>query len=217
MKRTAFILAVCAFLAAPVLAVPSLDWTRGDPGSTYQVWTFDDDETVAMPEIDENPFGTATATITNGALPTQIPEFYAFAYYDEYIGREGVWSGDPILMEIYIPNREVRSEYKEIVLEIGWRGEALNFLVEPVPGGVVDLLHQDTIVVDSENLWYESIYVWRIWPNPDAEIIFLDASGTGGQIDYISIDTMCIPAPGAILLGSIGVGVVGWLRKRRIV
>ena len=49
----------------------------------------------------------------------------------------------------------------------------------------------------------------------DVQIVF---SGSGGDNIGMLLDNVelaIIPAPGAILLGSIGVGLVGWMRRRR--
>jgi hypothetical protein len=141
-------------------------------------------------------------------------------YFAEYAGRFGVWGNhpNPVEISLYIPNRELQNPYKDIRLEICYKGYVTGVNVTPVSpsGPVTELtLVGDPVLVDEDDLWYTAVYTARIYPNPDAEIIYISADGTGGYIDYITVDTMCIPAPGAILLGSIGVGVVGWLRRRR--
>ena len=203
MKKRVVILAVAValFVAAPASAV--LPWDPGDPGSTYQVWEFTDYVTptggtgnitswLAFPEIDGNPYSgilQANIDVTGGSR----------------VG--GGFLGEQITVLLKIPNRPEPQPYKEIWVEAGFTGELVNLGVTTFGG--------DTVcepIFEAPN-----IISWQIEPNPDREDIYftiLPNVQTGPQIylDWVRVDTICIPEPATICL--LGLGCLLLRRKR---
>ncbi len=87
--------------------------------------------------------------------------------------------------------------------------------------GSTDPLNSVTLI-ESSNGSFGNMTVsyskWEITPNPAWEEITFTMSGEN-VLGPIGVYTECIPAvvpaPGAILLGGLGAGFVGWLRRRR--
>ncbi len=174
--------------------------------TTYQEWHFDTGANPAFPEVDLNDYGTATIDIS------VTGDVYGTAghYPDNWLGRSGVWHGDITTLTITVPNNPIPNEYKEVWVEVGFRGSLMEWGIIDPPAGAAFL---GSTIEDVGAGWQKLNIGWEIRPNPDSETIFLEFWDSGADVDYVIVDTICVPEPMTICL--LGLGGLALLRKRK--
>lgn len=214
------LLASLATASATIINDAGPSW-RGDAATTYQAWGFDNDNSPADLDINSNPFGFPTATITGIDPPLGPPDFIPPNTYwkDTDNGHQGVWRlyGDST-MQLYIPNNPVPNDQKIIWIQMtyyasGYTGAEPEFFTYP---SNVSLNPLSKVQVD-EHFYYHATWEITIEPNPDEEWIILQPRDCTLYIDEIVVDTICIPEPASLGLLFGTSGLIVFIRRIFIV
>jgi hypothetical protein len=213
MKSLILATILVGLIAVPALGHPTGEpdkrpdlstWPGGSDCTTHQYWTFSLDNVGktgsgynSEPEEVDNPVPQGVYVVIEAAPGTL-----------EYSGDEsdGYFTGDNIGVSMNLYNYEC-GDYKIMWFDVGT--------------GYGDELRVDTVAASP------SLYDWelltppansaadfgiQIWPNPSWEEVHFTVLGIGARLDYIHVDTICIPEPATLLL--LGFGAVMLRRKR---
>jgi len=200
---------ICALLCSVSSALPSPNvwWDRSDSGASYAEWGFDTGDNPINPEN----YGIESGAALPEATITVTGDVHGDAGYYEtgFLGRDGVWHSDLTEISLVMPNYPLPNEYKEVWVEVGFRGFLIDWGIDDPTSGVTFLGQNVEFLPDG---WKVLNIGWKIVPNPASETIYMAFEDSGADLDYVTVDTICVPEPLSIFL--LGLGALA-LRRRR--
>jgi len=219
MKRLLFVALVYGLAAVPSLGASSLGfWNEGDTGSIHLFWNLDSTfvlEVLPNKSFDADP--SEQADFPAGVVHSPIAAAIISGRDLTYDSASGSFSSlNPIEVHLKMNNFDAANPYKEVWVDFSGSGVA-------EPTGVMAIDHGATTfsyeLLSAPGPGTGADFGWRIRPNPRFEEVEFSinpaSAGLLAALDSIHVDTICVPAPGAFLLASLGAAAVGWLRTRR--
>jgi hypothetical protein len=190
---------------------------RGEPGTTYQSWSFDDGSNPAAPEVSSNAYGTGLADITVNIMgsgwQTQLPGMGTQTNYWDLGGANPEYppGGGMVLS---VPNASTPADYQEIWVQVTYYRDINQAPAVSVPGAqYISGETQTAEVVPTGGSWMVDRTLWRIEPNPGNIQVLLGASPAWGSvIDQVIIDTL-VPEPASAL--TLCILMAGFVVRRR--